>query len=299
MPGVPADLVRSLYEAPPEGFVAARTAAVAAARKAGDQAAAKQIAALRKPTVAAWLVNLLALRAPDLVDELVALSAALRSAQRNLQGEKLRELSGQRRQAVSALVGQARKLAVEAEPGLSAGKLPLADVESTLTAALADAEVAALVRTGRLVRTVTYDGFGEVPKPRLRLLTDADLPEPGDAAPEEPEDDEPPATATATATATPDRAAERRRAEAERRRAAALKSAEREIAAAETAVQNAEARAVEADQAERDALERRRAAAQADVSRLKKEHKVAQRDAAVARRRLGDAHATRDDLLPG
>ena len=56
------ELIRRLYEAPPEGFVAGRAAAVAAAKKAGDTATAKRLAALRKPTVAAWLVNLLALR---------------------------------------------------------------------------------------------------------------------------------------------------------------------------------------------------------------------------------------------
>ena len=75
-----------LYAAPPDGFVAARAAAVAAARQAGDRDTAKRLGALKKPTVAAWLVNLLALRRPELLDELVELAAALRSAQRNLQG---------------------------------------------------------------------------------------------------------------------------------------------------------------------------------------------------------------------
>ena len=180
------DVVRRLYESHPEDFVAARAAGGAAPPKAGHGARARRIAALRKPTVAAWLVNLLALRRPELVEELAELSRALRAAQRNLRGDQLRELSTRRRRAVSSLVAEARKLASAARPGLSAAKLPLADVESTLTAALADEEVAALVRTGRLVRTVTYDGFGEVPKPRLRLLvtddeTDLDDENPDDA----------------------------------------------------------------------------------------------------------------------
>src|SRR5512142_3207595 len=59
-----------LYALPPEQFVAARNEAVAAARKAGDRDTAEAVAALRKPTQAAWLVNLLALRRPDLIDEL-------------------------------------------------------------------------------------------------------------------------------------------------------------------------------------------------------------------------------------
>lgn len=165
------ELVRRLYEAPPDGFVAARSAAIAAARRAGDRDAARRLGELRKPTVAAWLVNLLALRRPDLLDDLIELAGALRAAQRDLHGDQLRELSTRRRQAVSALVAEARRLAVEADPGVGAGKLPLADVETTLAAALSDVDVAGQVRSGRLVRAATYAGFGEVPRPRLRLVT--------------------------------------------------------------------------------------------------------------------------------
>ncbi len=116
MPGLPRDLVERLYAAPPDGFVAARSEAVAAARAAGDPSAAREIAKLRKPTVAAWLVNLLALRRPELMADLVELSAALRSAQRELRGDRLRELSVRRRGVVGALVGQARALAEQEEP---------------------------------------------------------------------------------------------------------------------------------------------------------------------------------------
>jgi hypothetical protein len=165
------DLIKGLYEASPDGFVAGRATAIADARRAGDKEAAKRYAALRKPTVAAWLVNLLALRRPELIDDLVELSTALREAQRGLRGEQLRELSQQRRQVVAALVAAARQLAVDDDPALSTAKLPLGEVESTLTAALAEPEVAEQVRSGRLVRAATYTGFGEVPRPRLRLIT--------------------------------------------------------------------------------------------------------------------------------
>jgi hypothetical protein len=178
------DLVRRLYEAPPDGFVAARSAAIADARRAGDKQAARRLGELRKPTVAAWLVNLLALRRPDLLDELTELAASLRAAQRELHGDQLRELSTRRRQAVSALVAEARRLATEADPTVSAGKLPLAEVETTLTAALADADVAEQVRSGRLIRAATYAGFGEVPRPRLRLVTADDTTD-GDATDDE------------------------------------------------------------------------------------------------------------------
>ena len=162
-------LEQSLYAAPPEKFVAARDEAVARARADGDRDRAKQLAGLRRPTVAAWLVNLLALRRPEQVGELLDLGAALREAQQDLRGEQLRELSAQRRAAISGLVAQARRLAVEAgRPARDS--LPLAEVEATLSAALADDEVAEAVRAGRLTRAAGYAGFGEAPRPQLRVV---------------------------------------------------------------------------------------------------------------------------------
>lgn len=311
MPSATDDLIRRLYESPPEGFVAARAAAVADARREGDPATAKRLAALRKPTVAAWVVNLLALRRPDLIDQLVELSTALRTAQRGLEGDQLRELTAQRRQVVSALVASARKLAIEEDPGMSGAKLPLAEVESTLTAALAEPEVAAQVRTGRLIRAVAYAGFGEVPRPRLRLVTDGDD---SVLADEELEPEEPGFAGSSAPSGGPGAtspnareraAAERRRKEiAERRRA--LK---RELTAAQAAEARADAQLERAENAERDAthlvedldaelaeLERRRTEAVADVSRRKLARRAAERDAAAARRQVGDVQAAIEDL---
>ncbi|GIE79477.1 hypothetical protein Aph02nite_54270 [Actinoplanes philippinensis] len=284
-------VTRRLYEAPPDGFVAARAAAIEDARRGGDRDAAKRLAALKKPTVAAWVVNLVALRRPELIEELVELSTALRAAQRELRGDQLRELSTQRRQFVSSLVAAARRLAVE-ESGTAAGKLPLGDVEATFTAALADPEIAVQVRSGRLIRAVSYAGFGEVPRPRLRLVTDEDA-ETGEAAPE------PPA-------ATRERAAEeQRRRESERRR----RELERELNTARADERRADGRLERAEDAEREAehlvedldaelaeLERRRTEAVADVARRKTARRAAERDAAAARRRVGDVQGALDEL---
>jgi hypothetical protein len=308
VPSATDELIRRMYEAPPDGFVAARAAAVADARKAGDSDAAKRLAALRKPTVAAWVVNLLALRRPDLIDELVELATALRTAQRGLKGDELRELTTQRRQVVSALVAAARKLAVEEDPGMGGAKLPLAEVEATLTAALAEPEIAAQVRTGRLIRAATYAGFGEVPRPRLRLIT-ADEEAADEEAPEEDEtqehqerlEEEEPARPTARERA----AAERRR----RERAERKRELGRELAAAQAAEKRAGMQLERAEAAERDAghlvedldaelaeLEGRRTEAVADVSRRKLARRTAEREAAAARRRVGDVQAALEDL---
>ncbi|HEU4349537.1 MAG TPA: hypothetical protein VFR35_17300 [Actinoplanes sp.] len=293
-------VIRRMYESPPDGFVAARSAAIADAKKAGDQEAVKRLTALRKPTVAAWLVNLLALRRPELIDQLVELATALRTAQRGLQGDQLRELTNQRRQIVSALVTEARKLAV-AEDRSMASKLPLGEVEATLTAAMAEPEIAAQVRTGRLIRAATYAGFGEVPRPRLRLVTDEDEAEAGDEAAEaEAEGGEP------TPIGARERAVKERRRREHQERKRELK---RELHAAQAGEARADEQLVRAEAAERDAghvvddldaelaeLERRRTEAQAEVARRKQARRAAEREAAGARRRVGDAEAALDDL---
>ncbi|MEU4158386.1 hypothetical protein [Actinoplanes sp. NPDC026670] len=313
-------VVRRLYEATPDGFVTARAAAIEDARKAGDRDAAKRLAALKKPTVAAWMVNLVALRRPELIEELVELSTALRAAQRELRGDELRELSTQRRVFVSSLVAAARRLAVE-ESGTAAGKLPLGDVETTFTAALADPEIAVQVRSGRLIRAVSYAGFGEVPRPRLRLVTDtesdsgtgsaADLEAGFEAGPDE--SATPSASAEPSALSARERAAaeqrrreeEQRRRESERRR----RELERELNTARADERRADGRLVRAEDAEREAghlvedldaelaeLERRRTEAVADVARRKLARRSAERESAAARRRVGDVQAALDEL---
>nr|WP_296063722.1 hypothetical protein [uncultured Actinoplanes sp.] len=295
MPSATDEVIQRLYEAPPDGFVAARTAAIEEARKSGDKATAKRLAALKKPTVAAWVVNLLALRRPDLIDELVDLSAALREAQRGLQGNALRELTAQRRQVVSALVAAARGLAQAEQPSV---KLPLNEVEATLTAALAEPEIAAQVRTGRLIRAATYAGFGEVPRPRLRLVT-------GEDDEDEDEPDEAEVLEFPQQNAREKAAAERRRREQEQRK----RELRRELSTAQAAERRADEQLEKAEAAERDAghlvedldaelaeLERRRTEAQADVARRKQARRAAERDAAAARRRVGDVQAALEDL---
>jgi hypothetical protein len=287
------ELIRRMYEAPPDQFVAARAAAIADARKAGDSAAAKRLAALRKPTVAAWLVNLLALRRPELIEQLVELATELRTAQRGLQGDALRELSTQRRQVVSALVAAARSLAVEQDPGIGA-KLPLAEVESTLSAAMAEPEIAEQVRTGRLVRAATYAGFGEVPRPRLRLITGDD--DGTDLADEDEEDEDEEETGDDVEVEPADRRTAKERAAAERRRreiAERKRDLKRELTAAQAAEGRADTQLERAEGAERDAGH---AVDDIDAELAELERRRTEAQAEVARRRVGDVQAALEDL---
>ena len=151
--------VAELYGAAPEAFTERRGQLAAAARGAGDRAAAKAIAALRRPTRAAWVVNLLARADPSAAGKLAELAGALRAAQRARHGPRLRELSAARGALVDALTNQALATADVPDPPPS---LRL-EVAQTLTAALADPEVAAAFATGTLTRAAQWAGFGVLP----------------------------------------------------------------------------------------------------------------------------------------
>ncbi|WP_433285082.1 hypothetical protein [Micromonospora sp. CA-244673] len=298
MAGPPPDLVQRLYATPPDRFVAARDAAVAEARRAGDPKGAREIGKLRRPTVAAWLVNLLAIRRPELVADLAQLAESLRSAQRDLRGGKLRELSAQRRAVVGALVAEVRKLAAAEPAAPPVGKLPLGEVEATLNAALSDTEVAEQVRAGRLLRSTHYAGFGEVPRPQLRLVTGGGEEEP--AVPDR-------AAERAESRRTRDQRAAERAARAER--AKRRRAVERELAKARDDQDQAEAELTGATDAERDGaatldrietelaeLERRRAVAEQELSRAKLARRGAERSLTAARRRTGEVEAALEAL---
>jgi hypothetical protein len=147
-----------LYAGSPDDFVAQRKDRAAAARAAGDRPLAKAITALRRPTRSAWLVNLLAFKAADEVTALLDLGAALADAQRRSSGDDLRRLSKERHTVLNALSRRAVDLA--ADQGHSSSETARQEVTQTLQAALADPEVAALVKAGRVVQAASYGGFG-------------------------------------------------------------------------------------------------------------------------------------------
>ncbi|WP_051639901.1 hypothetical protein [Cellulomonas sp. URHE0023] len=152
------DVADELYGGPPGVFIEHRDAAAKAARADGDRELAKQITELRKPTVSAWLMNLLVRDDPGFADQVVALGEGLRDAERSLDGPALRELSTQRRALVRSLTARARKLAQPA--GQRIGDSVTQELDATLTAALADPEVAREVTSGRLTVAREWSGFG-------------------------------------------------------------------------------------------------------------------------------------------
>lgn len=147
----------ALYQLSPEDFTAARDDAAKAAKAAGDAASAKELKALRKPSVGAWLVNRLVQEQPGLVEQLLDLGPALAAAQAKGAGDELRALGAQRRELVDAVVSTAVDLA-----GRPVSAAVRDEVASTLEAGLSDPGAAEAVRSGRLVRALSYAGFGGV-----------------------------------------------------------------------------------------------------------------------------------------
>jgi hypothetical protein len=147
-----------LYGLLPEAFTAARDERVRGLRRDGSRSRALAVKELRRPSVAAWLVNALVRHRRTEVEQLLQLGEALREAQANLDSDQLRDLDRRRQAALTALGRQARALARELGRPVS-GQV-IEEVGETLRAALTDPTAANAVRAGRLTATLRYAGFG-------------------------------------------------------------------------------------------------------------------------------------------
>lgn len=304
------DAVDDLYGGPLGDFVARRDAAARAARTAGDRDLAARVAALRKPTVAAWAVNLLVRDDPSLADQVRAVGEGLREAERTLDGPALRELTTQRRKLVAGLAQQARRLASAA--GQKVSDAAAQEVERTLTAALLDPAAAQAVTSGALTHAQEHVGFGATPDtldpdgaaragsasqpgadaaPGRRAVTD-DPTAPDPAAP-------PAAYTPAGRSATPRtgdataRREEQERARAERDRERAERERERAaaaLAAAEDTLAQARTRHDDAARADQDARGDLEDAQRASEEAYRAEEELV-RALADVRRRLAEARS--------
>jgi hypothetical protein len=221
-----------LYGLSPDEFIERRQQLVAEARAAKDRQLATQIGKLRRPTRSAWLINLLARQVPDDVRAMLELGTALQEAQQRMAGDELRQLSAQRRKTVDALARRAIELG--REQGYSAPDGATQEVSQTLQSALGDAEIAELVRTGRLTQAVTYGGFGPTD---LASALGASLPT---QAPRQTAKKQAPPQPAAPLDPKQRREAEKAAADARERARAARKVAEEAESEAEAATQHAD-----------------------------------------------------------
>lgn len=152
--------VDELYGVVPADFIAVRTRLVAEAKATGDPALAEELRSLRKPTVVAWLLNRVARREPEAVTALLRLGERMRTAQAKGDGATLAAARPERHEAIDGLVAAARRAAEES--GTSFGAAASDGVGATAVAVLADPASGQALSSGRLLRPLSYAGFGEV-----------------------------------------------------------------------------------------------------------------------------------------
>lgn len=151
-------IVDELYALPPTEFTARRDQLAAESKKRGDGQLAAAVKALRRPSAAAFAMNLMARTRPDRIGALIDLGGRMKAAQEALSGDELRALGRQRSQLIHALTQEVRSVSNDA--GHPVSDSVAREIESTLEAAFADAWAGEAVRQGRLVRGLERSGLG-------------------------------------------------------------------------------------------------------------------------------------------
>jgi hypothetical protein len=157
--------IDQLWTLPLEDFTRARDDLAKRAKEEGDPDAAKEIRALRKPSLAAWTVNRLARERAADVAKLLKAGEDLRRAQAEaLAGggrDALRAATALRRRAVDQLVDAAAQVLTSA--GHPASRTTLDRVAATLLAGASDLAAGERVGAGTLDRELAPpSGFEEL-----------------------------------------------------------------------------------------------------------------------------------------
>lgn len=139
-------IAADLYSGPPEEFIAARNAKA----KGADAELSAQVKALRKPSIAAWVVNVFARERTGQLAEALQLAEELREAQEDLDAATLAKLGRERRALTRRLAQGAAELAKARGERVTPSTLDA--VQQTLSAAFFDPDAAAAVASGRLIR---------------------------------------------------------------------------------------------------------------------------------------------------
>lgn len=242
---------------------------------------AADVKALKKPSLAAWVVNLLVRQDSEQVTQVLQVGASLREAAANLDGDELRALTRQRRQLTAAVTTNARALA--ASSGVKVTPAVADQVEATLTAAMLDEDCASAVRSGLLVTALSANGVDSSDLSSAVALPDAlgfeaaPAPPPPrptlTIVPDPPPDSEEEKRAAAEAAAK-EAAAERRRREAD------VRAARKAVDKAARTVSRIEAKVLQAS---------------SEIEELKSRLVEKEEAAEVLREQLAEAEDTRDD----
>jgi hypothetical protein len=263
------EIAAALYAGLPADFVSERNGR---AKDAGDAGLAEQIRALRKPSVAAWVMNVFAQERADQLGQALQLAAELREAQDDLDAAALAKLGRERRTLTRRLAEMAADLA--ATRGERITPATLEAVTQTISAAFFAPEAAAAVASGRLIRALEpSEASSDI---RAAVAGEVASPAP---APERPTDE---------------LQARRVRREAEKR----VSAAEKEVLAAERELAKHD-KALQVLQAKVDELTAEEAELEATLTSLRAERKRVQKDVPGAQKQRAKAAEQKDAAASG
>ena len=162
----------ALYREPPDGFVSGRNALAKELRESGDREAAEEVKALRRPSVAAWLLNRVSLERPKDIARFADATERLQSAQSEAlaggSANKLREAAADEREQIERLVEAARELASGTDAKVN--ERHYEQLADTLRAGATDPELLDRMKSGRVAKEQTAATIGSIPgtavKPR-------------------------------------------------------------------------------------------------------------------------------------
>lgn len=297
-------IAEELYSLLPAEFTGTRNQWAKQTKADGDPELAKRVTALRKPSMPAWVVNMMMRHQGEQMTQVLDLGASLRQAQEDLDADALRELTRQRRQLTTAVTSQGRTLA--GELGQRVTEAVADQVQGTLHAAMVDEDAAAAVRSGMLVTAIAATGvekadvvdavavpaaIGLTPRPRARPAARPA----GDRAP-------------LAAVPDPEPAPDEERIAREAQRAAAQRAVDEAVAAAEDAqqrlrkahkrVNKVQARTLQAA-AELEEARRRVADLEHEIDTLDDEAAAADEKVARSERRYAAAQQTLEQARAG
>jgi hypothetical protein len=144
-----------LFELAPEEFTAERDRISKELKKQGDDEAAGQVKALKKPSITAYALNLVARRHPDLVDGLLEADEMLRTAKSRTEMDAAKSA---RQKAISSITGKATSLLEEQERSVTSQVRER--LTETLLAVATDDATRDLLKAGRLQKEAEGGGFG-------------------------------------------------------------------------------------------------------------------------------------------
>jgi hypothetical protein len=142
------DRVDALLATPPQQFTAARNALAKQLLAEGLREAAAEVKRLPRPPVSLWILNQLAREQPALIDSYLDAARLLREAHQN--GGDIRAATPPQRDAESRVLAAAGEFARTHDQSVT--ETVQRGLREALSSAAADADVAAVVREGRLIR---------------------------------------------------------------------------------------------------------------------------------------------------